>query len=162
MSQKIKTQEKFDLIFILKRDILYNSMWVNKFAGKLIKQGKKHLIEKSVNKAFTELKFTFKKLPGFLLVKKIVELRPLLTYVNKRLGRKYHSVPFPIKERRQQILSLNAIVKLIKNFDNHKLNGKIISILSNIFGSKKSYIVKQISDDVKHLTDSRIYLYLRW
>lgn len=162
MTQKKHTRLLNNLAFIWNRDILYNSVWVNKYIAKLMLQGKKHLVEKYVNLAFTTLKFSFKKIPSLMLIEKIVQFRPLLSFVNKRMGRKFNPIPIPIKERRQFVLSLNYIVKFTKSMTNRNFDAKIISALSEIFGSKKNHITKKISEDIKYLTDARVFLHFRW
>lgn len=124
-------------------------------------KGQKHLIEKYTNAAFITLKFLFKKLPGYIFLERLVRFLPVFSYVNKRMGRKFNSVPIPIKERRQHILSMNYIVKHTQNVVNRDLNTRIATALTEIFGAKKNSVTKKIAEEVKHLTDSRIYLHLR-
>lgn len=162
MSQKIKIRRKFDAGFLLNRDIFYNSIWVNKFINKFVKQGRKHIVETQFKIAFTILKYSLKKLPGYLLVQKIFEFRPLLTYITKQVSRKKVVIPLPIKEHRQCILALDAIVKQSKNLNVNNLSAKIVIILSDIFTNKKHYLNKKMALDVKTLTDARLYLHLRW
>lgn len=162
MSQKIKIRHKFDAGFLLTRDTFYNSIWVNKFINKFVKQGRKHIIERHFKRAFSVLKYSLKRLPGFLLLQKIFEFRPLLTYINKTINRKQISIPLPIKERRQCILALDAIVKHIKNLNDPVLSTRIVIILSDIFANKKHLLVKKLTTDVKILSEARLFVNLRW
>lgn len=84
-----------------------------------------------------------------------------MSFTNKRMGRKFNPVPMPIKERRQLILSLNHITKYIKTIVHRDLDTRIFIGLSELFTKKKNPITRKIAEDVKHLADSRIYLYLR-
>lgn len=77
------------------------------------------------------------------------------------MGRKYHTVPLPIRPRRRQILSLVAITKYTKTLEARCLSHRMISGLSDVFGEKKSYIVKKNADFVKSLSENRMYLRLR-
>jgi len=100
-------------------------------------------------------------MPGFLFMNKIHELLPVISSVSKRLGRKYQIVPIPIKSRRQHVLALDAVVKYTKNFDHRTLSGRMTAVLSEIFGPKKNQIVKKAAEQIKTITDSRMYLTLR-
>lgn len=162
MPQKKKTRFLYTMAFLYNEDIFYDSYWINKYTSKLMLQGKKHLAEKYLQLAFAELKFTFKKMPGYLLLDKINQFRPVLSYVNKRMGRKYNPIPMPIKQRRQYILSLNYIIKYTKSVIHRNFDDRITSALAELFSSKKNYITKKIAEDIKHLTDARIFLNYRW
>lgn len=163
MSKKIKNLIKYEQSFIIKSDILYESIWVTKFIGKFIKKGKKHLVEKNVDEAFSFLKFKYKRRVGKFFTAKIEELRPLFTIIKKRIGRQYKNVPFWIKEKKQLILSLSLIHKCVSSFNSRLLSTKITLGLSDVFfGGKKSYIKKRISEQIKLLSESRFYLHLRW
>lgn len=95
------------------------------------------------------------------MLQKIFEFRPLLTYINKTINRKQISIPLPIKERRQCILALDAIVKHIKNLNDPVLSTRIVIILSDIFANKKHLLVKKLTTDVKILSEARLFVNLR-
>jgi len=96
-----------------------------------------------------------------MLFFQIEKFRPILSFVNKRMGRKFNAIPIPIKERRQLVLSLNYITKYIKAVIHRDLDSRICAGLTDLFTTKKNAITRKIADDVKYLVDSRIYINLR-
>jgi ribosomal protein S7 len=129
--------------------------------SKLILKGKKHLVERHSNKAFIALKFIFKKLPATLLLKNFLKFRPVLTYANKRMGRRYNPVPLPINERRQHILALRYLAKDTMSASQKKFNERIQQTFNQIFSSDKNQVTRKFAADIKHLTESRVYLHYR-
>ena len=124
-------------------------------------QGKKHLVENHVRKGFIALKFVTKKLPGFLVLKAQNKFRPIISFVKKRMGRKFNSVPIPITKRRQFILALSSVASYIKNFQARNFSIKIKEGVKELHLTKRNVLTKKIGDLVKHLVESRIYLHLR-
>jgi len=72
-----------------------------------------------------------------MLFYQIEKFRPIFSFVNKRMGRKFNPVPMPIKERRQLVLSLNYITKYIKTIVHRDLDQRIFIGLSELFTTKK-------------------------
>ena len=77
------------------------------------------------------------------------------------MGRKFNSIPMPVKGRRQYILSLNYIVNYIKQIAHRDLDKRIFLGLSELCTTKKNALTRKVAEDVKHLSDSRIYAHLR-
>lgn len=162
MSQKVKTQRRYDLAFIFKEDIFFESIWITKYIGKFVKQGKKYIVEKHFEKTFSAVKFNFKQTPDMLFMIKLDELKPIFQTVLKRVGRKYHPIPQLTRERRQHIMALDELVKYTKNFDERTLSGRMTGVLLDVFGSKKNYLTKKAVENVSYITEARIYSRLRW
>lgn len=162
MAKKKKTLILYTKAFLSKTEIFSDSYWVRKFISKFMLQGQKSLAEKYIYLAFIKLKKEFKTLPWKLLFAQIEKFRPIMSFVNKRMGRKFNSVPIPIKDRRQLILSLKYITKYIKTIVNRDLDEKIFIGLSELFTTKKNPITRKVAEDVKHIADSRIYVHFRW
>ena len=162
MSRKKKTLVLYKKAFLSKTDIFSKSYWIRKFISKFMLQGQRTLAEKYVYLAFLELKKQFKREPWGMLFFQIEKFRPLISFINKRMGRKFNPIPMPIKERRQLILSLNYITKYIKTIVHRDLDTRIFSGLTELFTMKRNAITRKIAEDVKYLADSRIHLHFRW
>jgi len=161
MSKKHCTFVNFQRSFIVKHDTLNNSLWLQKFINKLMTQGKKFIIDKYLEIAFIGLKFSFKKLPVGMLAEQIKKFRPVLSFVLKRMGRKYNPITIPINYRRQYILSLTYIVKYVKSMTNRMFTDRLKESLENIFGSVRNIITRNVASDVQHLSEARFYTHLR-
>src|SRR4051812_46718444 len=103
-------------------------------------QGKRYLVDKYMEIAFINLKFKVKKSPGVLFAEHVQKFRPVISYVLKRKGRKYHPVPIPIPSRRQYILALRYLVKYTKSMVNRNFEDRLFESLENIFASKRNFI----------------------
>lgn len=68
--------------------------------------GKKVSVEKNINTAFNQLKITTKILPFYLFMHFFEKIKPFLSTVSKRLGRKFYLVPVPLRENRQYVIGL--------------------------------------------------------
>jgi ribosomal protein S7 len=162
MPRKKKTLRLYTQAFLQQQDLFHETLWINKFFCKLMLQGKKHLVEKYVNAGLVNIKFFLKKQPGLLLLEQIIRFRPLITFVKKRMGRKFNAIPLPVKERRQYLLSLNYIANYIKTISHRDFDQRIFLGLSELFTTKKNALTRKVAEDIKHLAESRIYLHLRW
>ena len=84
-----------------------------------------------------------------------------MSFVLKRMGRKYNPIPIPIHYRRQYILSISSMVKYTKSMVNRNFEDRIVESLENIFTSNRNFITKKIADEIKYLSEARFYSHLR-
>ena len=114
MSQKFKNKNKLKML-IWQKDSLYNSWWFHKFISKLMFSGKKFSIEKKLYFSLYRLKKGNKMLPFYLFMHFFEKIKPFLSTISKRLGRKFYLVPVPIRIRRQYIVGLDWIIQSNKS-----------------------------------------------
>jgi len=123
--------------------------------------GKKYLIEKIFNVAFIKLKFKMHKLPGCVILDQIQKFRPVLSYINKRMGRKYNPVPIPINYRRQYIISLRYLTNYIKSIVYRTFNDQLTFSINTLVEVKRNLITRAVATDIKYLAEARFYSHLR-
>ena len=123
--------------------------------------GKKALIDKLTNVAFIRLKFKLRKLPGYLLLEQIQKFKPVLSYVRKRMGRKFNPIPIPIHYKRQYILSIRYVSNFVKNASDRRFIDRLVSALGVLFETKRNFITRLVATDIKNLAEARFYSHLR-
>jgi small subunit ribosomal protein S7 len=79
---------------------------MTKFLNKLMKSGKKSLIETIVFNAFNAIKKKSKSSSFYLFLEILLKFRPLLGFISKRFGKQFKKIPVPLYPRRQAIVSL--------------------------------------------------------
>jgi len=124
-------------------------------------KGKKFIIENYLNSAFIALKFKFQKLPGVLLLDQIKKFRPVMSFIRKRMGRRHNPIPFPIRYRRQYLLSIKHVTQFIRNATDRNFDNRLISTLSTLFETARNSITRTIATDVKFLAEARFFSHLR-
>jgi small subunit ribosomal protein S7 len=88
------------------KDMLYQSVWIVKLTNKLMKNGKKGRAEKQMLDFLTNLNQICRGHPHLIFHEVMEQLKPVLTTVVRRVGRRYYQVPVPVKALRQSAIVL--------------------------------------------------------
>jgi small subunit ribosomal protein S7 len=75
--------------------------------GKITKHGKRAKAEKIVFSCLAEINQICRGYPQIIFYEVLNKLKPTLTIVVKRKGRRFYQVPVPVKTIRQYIMALN-------------------------------------------------------
>jgi small subunit ribosomal protein S7 len=135
MSKKVKNIKKYTIKKVT-LDPLYKSYWYSKFLNKLMLDGKKHAIEKTISQLFYKFKLKYRATPITLLFVSIIRLKPLIGIIPKRLGKLWKSVPYPLQPRRQLVIALKWLVSHIKLEKGYNLRTRVISTFASVFRRK--------------------------
>lgn len=135
MSKKIKNIKKYTLKKVT-LDPLYRSYWYSKFSNKLMLNGKKHIIEKLLSQLLYKFKLKYRVQPITLLFVSLIRLKPLLGFVQKRVGSVWKSVPIPLKPREQLVLSLKWLINQIKLEPEITLRARILNTFALLLRRK--------------------------
>lgn len=91
-------------------DIEFGSIAVTRFVNYLMKDGKKSTAEKSLYKAFSEIKTATKEEPLAVFDRALENASPLLEVVSKRIGGANYQVPREIRPERKFFLGCKWII----------------------------------------------------
>jgi ribosomal protein S7 len=135
MAKKLKNIKKLAIKKVT-LDPLYKSYWYSKFLNKLMLDGKKHVIEKTISKVFLKFKLKYKVKPTMMLFVILLRLRPLVGFIPKRLGGNWKQIPVPIEARRQVVFALKWLISHIKLENEFNLHNRVLSTFYTIFRKK--------------------------
>lgn len=154
-----------------KKDILFNSYWINKIKSKNIKKGKKYKLEHYIYKNIKIFKFL--KLDLIKLTLKTLEkFKPLIHTIKyyvrgqnktKKDKKKFHWVPVPLKLINQYKKSVTFFVQSLLNINNKdKKKFNLIKLLISVLIFKKSDLLYFNKILVFKNLKSRAFKYFRW
>lgn len=141
-------------------DFLYNSTIINRFIKKLIKNGKKVTIENLFLTSLQKLKTV--KIPSIIIIELINYINLPFETLPKRVGRHVYVIPVPVFTRRQVILSISRLVKIVKNRPEKKIDQRLLNELKEIFIFKKSSTLKDVSKFFGLGIENRMFAHFRW
>ena len=97
------------------RDIFFQSVWLNKLQNRLMRHGKKGIAEKILVKMLTILNQQGKGNAFLIFHQALNQIRPVLTVIPRRVGRRIYQVPVPLERKKQYKLALKWITGLARN-----------------------------------------------
>ena len=71
-----------------------------------MKHGCKNVAEKVVMNSFKSIKDKIHKKPILLLLSLIIKVRPILSFVQKRKGKRFIDIPIPLLPKQQLLMAL--------------------------------------------------------
>jgi ribosomal protein S7 len=71
-----------------------------------MKSGKKHVVERTIFRAFNRVKTLTGKPILHTFINILIQFRPLFGFISKRFGKQFKKIPVPLYPRRQTIMSL--------------------------------------------------------
>lgn len=168
MAKKIKNIKK-KMIKRVTLDPIYKSYWYSKFVNKLMFNGKKHVIEKIMANIWYNMKVKYRAKPIDIFFASIIQLRPLMGSLLRRVGVVYKNVPVPLAPRRQLVIALKWLTSQIKMEPELDLRSRIFRTFSGLVQKKSkkrnsnlSTIAKKKKLHYAALAKDRINTYYRW
>ena len=162
--KKWKKYKKLNKIKRYNKDLIYNSIWLNKFLRDFIKKGLKFKSELLLYKIFYNFKKIINPLQAYIQIMSKTKL--VLTTCLKRMGKHWHSIPTYFKWPQTYIHGLQNILKSIKNnsisFSNdfiHKLFYEMFKLKFYFYKSSCLKIKKKRFELVK---ENKPYSHFRW
>lgn len=120
------------------RDVLYSSVWVQKLTNKLMKAGKKTQAERIMLTFVTKLN-QISQGKGSLVFHEVIEmLRPTLSIVLRRKGRRYYQVPVPIPTVRQRVIAFRWLIETLKENPQRKASDVLLEEFIGIYYLRQS------------------------
>jgi small subunit ribosomal protein S7 len=161
-SQIISQKKIKELAIRWNKDILYQSTWLQKLLGKLTKNGKKAQAEKVIKALLTEINQICRGNPHVIFHEVLENLRPALTIVVRRVGRRFYQVPVPLKTLRQYTIALNWIVETIKLRQRSKIEAVLLEEFLSAYFFQKSETLKKKEQLSQLVIKNRAFNHYRW
>lgn len=167
----IKFKHKFNIEKFVRFRVepIYNSKWTTKMITKLMKSGKRSIIERKIYEVFHIIRKKFlKKNIAQYLTQYLYETKPLMDLRLRRQWNRLVPVPFPLKLRRQLIKAMSNLVYKIRENPQEgkrkksKIKSRILSILLNMQKKKESQLAKKRDIYNNKVVFAGRYLRYRW
>jgi len=92
----------------------------------------------------------------------LLKIKPIATTVPKRVGKRYHNIPIPIKFQRGFRLGLTWLLNAIKLRENDKsLELRIYNEIYAILANQRTYTIKQRDTLYKVIEENSTYAHYR-
>lgn len=168
-------------------DFFYSSVFFFKFLNKLVKSGKRNIVEKIVYGLFKDLKFSdlfYKKnnfkinyLPIFIFFEAVSICRPLLGVRifkpsakfkkgikkdKKQIARLTKVIPIIISRKKSYKIAIGWIITAITLRNEISLKNRIVGEFKDIIIEKQSYSLKKKEQLRVLLVLNRSFLHYRW
>jgi ribosomal protein S7 len=162
-ARKREISEKYKS-FRLQPDSFYSSRLIRTFFNKFIKKGEKALSRKHLFTALTQYRSAIRRPQMFFgLLRLFYRLRIQFILRQRRKGRVYLNVPFPVKRNKRDVLNLHTLYKAISNRRERSLSERIQFELSALtFEPRQSTTMRARSAHLAQVYEERVYMDRRW
>lgn len=159
----IQTYKKNDLLTLKwKKDVFFESQWLWKFINRIMKQGHQEMAEAHVWKALTIIQKQLKTEPFLVFCEAIQLVRPVVGLVRKRVGKKFHQIPIPLKYPKADKIALRWILDGINKRPERAISERIANEFISLVSDKRSSTIKKRNEFYETVTYNRTYLHFRW
>jgi len=158
-ARKREISEKYKS-FRLQPDSLYNSRLIQTFFNKFTKKGKKALARKQLFLALSGYRRSTRRPQLFFaLLRLFYRLRVQFVLAQRRQGRSFINVPFPVRRNKRDVLSLQTLYKAVSARKDRSLSERIQLELSALtFQSRSSSTVRARNAHLAQVYDDRVYM----
>ena len=143
-------------------DTLYRSIWIAKLINKLTTSGKKTQAEKIMLDCLTNLNQVSRGNVLLIIHEAIELLRPTLTIVTRRVGRRHYQVPVPLRIRRQHTTALNWLLAAVQSHPRKEAARTLADEFINTYYLKRSESLRQKEKLYQTVIKNRAFNHFRW
>jgi small subunit ribosomal protein S7 len=144
------------------KDLFYRSIWVNKLMKKIMTHGKKSQTEKVLAAFLKEVNQICHGRPDVIFHAVLEGLRPALTVVLRRVGRRFYQIPVPIKSLRQYSLVLKWLYEATKNRERAPIHTTLTEEFINAYFFRKSEAFRKKEQLAQLVIKNRAFDHYRW
>lgn len=158
-ARKREISEKYKSLR-LHTDSLYNSRLIQTFFNKFIKKGKKALARKQLFLALSGYRRGIRRPQLFFaLLHLFYRLRVQFVLAQRRQGRSFINVPFPVRRNKRDVLNLQTLFKVIVSRKDRSLTERIQLELNTLtFQSRTSSTIRARNAQLAKVYDERVYM----
>lgn len=142
-------------------DAKYGEVIISRFVNRLMENGKKSVIEKSVYQSFGLIEKKIKKDPLELFKQAMDNVIPRLEVRSRRIGGATYQIPVEVSERRGSALALKWLKTSIQKSSGKNLAEKIFSALAEA-SENKGWAVKKREEVFKMAEANKAFAHYRW
>jgi small subunit ribosomal protein S7 len=142
-------------------DAKFGEVIITKFVNRLMENGKKSVVEKSVYDAFAIVEKRMKK-AGLEVFKQVLDnVTPRIEVRSRRIGGATYQIPVEVSERRGTALALKWLKTAIQKSSGKNLADKISFAFGEAFDNK-GWAVKKREEVFKMAEANKAFAHYRW
>ncbi len=149
---------------IISADPIYNSVLLQRFINRVMKNGKKTVAQNLIYKAFDQIKEVAKEDPLLIFEKAIAAVEPRMEVHPRRVGGASYQVPTEVRGNRRQTLAIRWIIEAANGRSNkefHSFDKKLAQELLD--ASQETGIAFKKKEDIqKQAAANRAFAHFRW
>lgn len=130
--------------------------------NKLMRQGKKGLAEKIVVQMMTLINQRSQGNAILIFHEALDRIKPVLTVVSRRVGRRIYEIPVPIETMKQYKLALKWLVQIARKNSQLPVAETLANEILNTVFFKRSEALKRKNELYDLILRNRAYTHYRW
>ena len=142
-------------------DAKYGEIIISRFVNRLMENGKKSVIERSVYDSFALIEKKTKKVPLDLFKQALDNVMPRIEVRSRRIGGATYQIPVEVSDRRGSALALKWLKTAIQKSSGKNLSEKIFSALLEA-ADNKGWAVKKREEVFKMAEANKAFAHYRW
>ncbi|MBM3580114.1 MAG: 30S ribosomal protein S7 [Alphaproteobacteria bacterium] len=142
-------------------DAKYGEVIVSRFVNRLMNDGKKSVVEKSVYSAFNELEKKLKKHPVVIFKEALENVIPRVEVRSRRIGGATYQIPVEVSPRRGSALALKWLKIGIENIKGKDLKTKVVTVVLESL-ENKGWAAKKKEEVFKMAEANKAFAHYRW
>jgi small subunit ribosomal protein S7 len=142
-------------------DAKYNNITVARFINRLMNDGKKSVVEKSVYEAFKIVEKKTGKGPMEAFNEVLDNVTPRIEVRSRRIGGATYQIPVEVPDRRGSALALKWLKTAISKTSGRSLAQKIYNAMMDAI-DKKGWAIKKREEVFKMAESNKAFAHYRW
>jgi small subunit ribosomal protein S7 len=142
-------------------DAKYNNITVARFINRLMNDGKKSVVEKSVYEAFKIVEKKTGKAPMEAFNEVLDNVTPRIEVRSRRIGGATYQIPVEVPDRRGSALALKWLKTAISKTSGRSLAQKIYNAMMDAI-DKKGWAIKKREEVFKMAESNKAFAHYRW
>ena len=142
-------------------DAKYGEVLVSRFVNRLMDDGKKSVVEKSVYAAFDQLEQKLKKPPVVIFKEALENVIPKVEVRSRRIGGATYQIPVEVSPRRGSALALKWLKFGIENIKGKDLTTKVVNVILESL-ENKGWAAKKKEEVFKMAEANKAFAHYRW
>lgn len=144
------------------QDIFYESRWLNKLINKTMRHGKKGLSEKILMEMMQLINQKVSRNPLLVFHQALNQIKPVLTVLSRRVGRRIYQVPVPLQTVKQYKTALKWLTLIARNNRQNPVAETLAQELIDTVFFKRSEALKRKNELYETVVKNRAYTHYRW
>lgn len=142
-------------------DAKFGKVIITRFINRLMNDGKKSVVEKSLYKAFDKIEKKLKRNSLEIFEEVLKNVTPKIEVRSRRIGGATYQIPVEVPERRGSALALKWLKTSISKLKSKSLSEKIYIALMEAL-EKKGWAIKKREEVFKMAESNKAFSHYRW
>ncbi len=142
-------------------DAKYGEVIISRFVNRLMDDGKKSVVEKSIYEAFDELENKLKRHPVAIFKEALENVIPKIEVRSRRIGGATYQIPVEVSPRRGSALALKWLKAGIENIKGKDLKTKVVIVILESL-ENKGWAAKKREEVFKMAEANKAFAHYRW